>query len=257
MTLEEAKILAEQGNTDAMMALVQHYMKDKDNDESYALACIYQERAAEAGDANAIVQLAQASRAHASFMLQMVECTGKDDNTIESLEKCHKWSRKLVQTVKELNIHGETEQFSTEFYLDSIFWLSAIYSLDENYKGILQITEDVAHPVAQALCGMATLYTQSKLTVNSSNRAYTLLKNVEHPSFWDDKYSRTQTLEILRIEVGLAFCKLLRIWGKTNSAYDTLSDFLAKTKDPALKDIIQKEMSNYHKTFLGNYKYID
>ena len=240
MTLEEAKILAEQGSTDAMMALFKYYMEDKDNDESYALACMYQERAAEAGNADAIVQLAHASHIHAKFMLSMVESMGKDENTTEALEKCHKWSRKLIQTVKQLNIHGETEQFSIECYLDSIFWLSAIYCLDENYAGILQITKDVPYPVAQALHGMALFTLTTEHTIESGKRTLTLLKNTMHPSFWFEKYAETQTLEILRMETGLSLSHMLRILENADSAYAALSDMLANTKDPAVKDIFRK-----------------
>lgn len=256
MTLEEAKILAEQGNTDAMMALVQYYMEDKDSDESYALAYMYQERAAEAGDANAIVQLAQASHAHAKFMLLMVESAGKNENTIEAFEKCHKWSRKLMQTVKHLNIDGETVQFSTEIYLDSIFWLSAMYCLDENYADILEITKDVPYPIAQALHGMALFTLTTEPTIESSKQQLVLLKNAMHPSFWSEKYAETQTLEILRMETGLSLSHLLRVWEDADSAYSALSDMQANTKDPEVKNLFLKEMFKYRKTLLGKYKYI-
>ena len=256
MTLEEAKILADKGNTDAMMMLAGHYLEDKDNDESYELACMYLDRAAEAGNADAILKQVQAALLTARAVLPMVETAGKDESTMQIFERYHYWSHKLLQLVNSLQIGGDTEQFAVEWYIDSIFWLSAMYCLDENYTDILRITKDVPYPVAQALHGMALFTLTTEHTIESSERALTLLKNAMHPSFWFEKYAETQTLEILRMETGLSLSHMLRILENADSAYAALSDMLTNSKDPAIKDIFRKEMSNYHKTLLGKYKYI-
>lgn len=254
MTLEEAKIRADNGDTDAMMALAKHYFKDSDNEESYELACMYQEHAAEAGDPNALVQMAQSSQIHANLMLQLLEQVGKNEDIMQALENAYKWASKLLYKLNQLNIRGESEQFAYDTYIDSLFRLSAVYCLDENYIGISRITKDISSPVAQALHGLA-LFQQSE-TDTEVNQAFDFLKNAMNTYFWSEKYAETQTLELLRVETVLTLSHLYRIHNDADSAYNVLSTLLRNTNDPKLRTAVQKEMSCYRKALFGGYKYI-
>ena len=254
MTLEEAKIRAEYGDTNAMMALAKHYFKDADNDKSYELACMYQERAAEAGDPNALTQLAQSSQLVAKAALQFLEQCGNSETITHDLENALKWTSKLLHNIQNNNIHGEAEQFAFEVYLDSIYWLSAVYCLEENYVGILHITKGISSPIAQALHGLA-LFQLSK-TNAEMNQSFAYLKNILDPIVWSDKFGTTQTLELLRVETGLALSQMHLNYKDADSAYNTLSTMLQNTKDFELRNTIQKNMSRYRKTLFGGYKYI-
>ena len=254
MTLKEAKILADNGNANAMMALARHYFKDSDNDESYELACMYQERAAEAGDMNALVQLVQSSQVTIKMAFQFIEQNGNNASIIQDVENAHKWASKLFHVIRQYNIHGDAEQTALEVYIDSIYWLSAVYCLEENYVGILRITKDVSSPVAQALHGLALFY-QSNSNAEMSH-SFSFLNNVLNPIMWSEKYASTQTLELLRVEAGLALSQMHLTHKDTDSAYNTLSTMLQKTKDPELRTAIQKKMSCYRKTLFGGYNYI-
>lgn len=254
MTLAEAKNRADYGDTDAMMALAKHYFKDADNDESYELACMYQERAAEAGDPNALIQLVQSSQLVVKTALQFLEQHGNNESIIHDLENALKWASKLLHIIQQNNIHGESERFAFEVYIDSIYWLSAVYCLEENYAGILHITKDVSSPVAQALHGLALFY-QSK-TNAEMEQSFTYLKNTLNPILWCEKYGTTQTLELLRVETGLALNQMQLTHKDVDSAYNALSTMLQNTKDSELRNLIQQKLSSYRKTIFGGYKYI-
>ena len=254
MTLEEAKIRADYGDTDAMMALAKHYFKDSDNDESYELGCMYQERAAEAGDPNALTQLVQSSQVLVKTAFLFLEQHGNNESIIHDVENAHKWASKLLHIIRQNNIHGESEKFAFEVYIDSIYWLSAVYCLEENYAGILQITKGISSPVAQALHGLA-LFHQSK-TNAEMNQSFAYLKSILNPIVWSDKYGTNQTLELLRVETGLALSQMHLTYKDADSAYNTLSTMLQKTKNSELRNVLQKNMSRYRKTLFGGYKYI-
>jgi len=254
MTLQEAKNLADNGNVDAMMALARHYFKDTDNDESYALGCMYQERAAEAGDSNALIQLVQSSRIQVKLAFQFIEQAGNNASIMQDIHNAHKWASKLFRVIKQSSIHGDAAQTVEEAYIDSIYWLSAVYCLEENYDEILHITKGVSSPIAQALHGLALFY-QSNSNAEML-RAFPLLENILNPIIWSEKYALTQTMELLRVETGLALTQMYLSQKNADSAYNVLSTMLQNTKDSDLRSTIQKHMSHYRKTLLGRYKYI-
>ena len=72
MTLEEAKTLADQGNVNAMAALGDYYSK-QDDEDAVDIAYQYYERAAEGGDWNSTVNMAQSTDMAASFAFAMIE----------------------------------------------------------------------------------------------------------------------------------------------------------------------------------------
>ena len=72
MTVSEAKALAERGDTGAMMALAEYYSKEE-GDEASDMAWHYYELAANAGETDAIVKMAQTSSMMAATVFSMIE----------------------------------------------------------------------------------------------------------------------------------------------------------------------------------------
>ena len=255
MTLTETKIRADNGDTNAMMALVKHYFQDSDNDESYELGRMYQERAANAGNLEAISQIAHASYKMADIMMTMLNNNGRDDSWVQAIEESYKHTLRLVNTLKRLNIHGDAAQAANTLYLDSIVWLSTVYLLDENYQGIIRITQNVPSPVAKVLYGRA-LYELAETNAELEN-AFSFLRNALHPSFLSDRYSTPRLVEAGRVET----CSILSViyrsfYEDDNSAYNVLLTLLNNTKDAEFQKSIRDDMSRYRKTLFGGYKYI-
>lgn len=80
MTLEEAKTLAEQGNVGAMMALADFFSKKENDDDAIDIALHYYELAANAGEPQAILRMAQTSSMTAGFAFSMIENEGRIDS---------------------------------------------------------------------------------------------------------------------------------------------------------------------------------
>lgn len=260
MTLEEAKILADNGNANAMMALVEYYSnvlaKDKDNEAASDMLSEYLERAAEAGHPEAILKMAESSYMSASIFIKMISSHGQDKSWKESLESAHKWALRLIHLLQPLQGNEKAKQLANDRFIDIIVWLSTIYWCDENWDGVLRITENVSSPVAQALRGYA-LYELSE-TNDEMEHAFSFLKNALHPDFLSDKYSTPTLVEAMRLETCVILSCIYRVVYKDlDSAYNVLSTILQHTKDAKFRQSIQEDLSRYRKTLFGGYKYID
>lgn len=252
MTLKEAKILADNGNVKAMLALARFYDQQTDNEEASDLASHYYRCAAEAGDSSAIMLLAQTSHTVARTMMGTTESFSL---LLPCFEDSYKWTKALLEHCNQLSIHGEAAENVYEFYLDSIVWLSAAYNMDDNYAGIKRITAGVAHPIAKAIRGMA-LYELANTNAEIAS-AFDLLKNAMHPSFWDEKYSSPDTLELLKVTIGMLLSTLYRVQDKNfDAAYKVLATMLNHVKDTELRQILRNNIACYKKTLFGRYKYI-
>lgn len=259
MTLEEAKILAENGNADVMMALVDYYSdvltKDKDNEEASDLLSEYLERAAEAGHPDAILKMAQSSHKLADIMITMISNHGRDNSWEDAMVSAHKWTLTLVNMLDDMKVHDESKQTAYDIYIDSVVWLSTVYLLDENWNGIIRITNNVSSPIAKALYGLA-LFEVSE-TNSQIESAFSFLKNAIHPSFLSDRYSTPKLVEALRVDTCSILSKLYRTFYKDlDSAYNVLSVAFQSTKDIEMRRDLQEDMSHYRKTLFGSYKYI-
>ncbi|MGN0998103.1 MAG: hypothetical protein ACI4PO_00955 [Faecousia sp.] len=255
MTLLEAQDLAARGDVGAMMALANYYSKDTSNEDSIDIAFEYYQQAAEAGEPTAISMMAETSYRTASNMLLLLEQFGRDDDAIRSIEDAHKWTQKLVQTMDELGIHGDAANSANDLYIDSIVWLSSIYCLDNNFSSMKRITEDVSHPIAQALYGRA-LYELAGPN-DEMETAFRFMRSAMHYSFWADKYSKPKFLEILRTTTGSILSSMYRVlYQDIDAAYNVTEMMLRNTKDPDLRSALQEDISCYKKTIFGGYKYI-
>ena len=254
MTLEEAKKLADNGDVQAMLALAKFYDQQNDDDEEACdLAKHYWCCAAEAGDLTAIRVLAESSRAVAKAMMAL---PGNFSHSLPCFEDAYKWNKALFELCNRLNVQGEAAEYTLEFYLDAIVWLSAAYNMDDNYAEIKRITDGVDHPVAKAIHGLALnelANTNAEITA-----AFDLLKNAMHPSFWDKKYATPDTLEVLQATVGMALSTGYRVYyNNLEAAYNVLATMLEHLKDVDLRGVVQKHIARYKKTLFGGYKYIE
>jgi len=252
MTLEEAKILADRGNIEAMLALASFYDQQIDDDyEAGDLAKHYYCRAAEAGDLSAIALLTRASHTVTKTMMETGAPFGL---LLPQFEEAYKWANALVKHCDQHNIKGELAEEAYDFYLDSIVWLSAAYNMGDNYAEIKQITDGVSHPVAKAIYGMAVceLAEENEAEIDAS---FELLKNAMHPSFWDEKYAAFDTIEVLQVTVGMLLSVSYRVRYNMEAARDVLVAMLEHIKDVDLRQVVQKELAKYKKNWLGDYRY--
>lgn len=260
MTLEEAKKLADNGNANAMMALVNYYSdilaKDSDNEEAGDLLSEYLERAANAGHTDAIIKMAESSYNAAKIMIEMISQLGRDDSWEGSLETAYKWAIKLLHLLESFQGIDEAKQIAHECFIDSIVWLSVSYYLSDNLNGIIRITEGVDSPIVKALHGLA-LYEYAE-TVAEMENAFHFLKNAMHPTFLSDRYSTPKLIEAARWDICSRLSYIYRALYKDNdSAYNVLSTILEHTEDPKFQQSIREDMSHYHKNFFGRYNYVD
>lgn len=252
MTLQEVKKLADNGNVQAMLTLARFYDQQNDNEESSDLAKHYYCRAAEAGDSTAIRVLAESSYTAAKSMMAL---PGRFNHLLPCFEDAYKWNKALFELCNQLNIQGEAAKNILEFYLDSIVWLSAAYNMDDNYAEIKRITDGVNYPVAKAIHGMA-LHELANTNTEIAT-AFDFLKNAMHPSFWDKKYSDPDTLEVLQVTVGMMLSTGYRVYyNNLEAAYNVLATMLVHVKDTYLREVLQKNISQYKKNLFGGYKYI-
>jgi len=252
MTLEEVKKLADNGDVQAMLALAEFYDKQNDNEESSDLAKHYYCCAAEAGDPTAIRVLAQSSHTAVKSLMAL---PGNFNHMLPYFEEAYKWNKALYELCNKLSIQDEAAKYILEFYMDSIVWLSAAYNMDDNYAEIKRITDGVDHPVAKAIHGMA-LHELANTGAEIAT-AFDFLKNAMHPSFWDKKYSDPDTLETLRVTVGMVLSAGYRVYyNNLDSAYNVLATMLDHVKDTELRELLQKKIAQYKKNLFGGYKYI-
>ena len=255
MTLEEAKTLADQGNINAMAALGDYYSK-QDDEDAVDIAYQYYERAAEGGDWNSTVNMAQSTDRAASFAFAMIE-EGKRLTSMDAdIEKAFYWAGKFDSLARSLNKSPDVLELAEENLLTAVSRLGTLYYFDEKYKDLARITKDIKYPYAQALYGLALFQlsdSDSELT-----DAFRALRNVENEACWKNelqgKFSR-----MLPVQAGLHLSAMYRILEKDiDSAYRVLDMIASRTIDDSVRQDVREEMaSHFRKKLFGGYAYIE
>ena len=234
MTLEEAKTLAEQGNVDAMMALADFYSKKEDDEDAINVAFQYYEQAAEAGEPNAILKMAQTSRMTAGIGFSMMESMGRTDSMIEDIEKAYHWAVLLEQSIRSLNISNtETVEFVRENLIIAISRLATVYYLDKKYDEMASVTKGVDHPYAQAMYGLA-LYELAE-TDGEVEKTFQYLKNIENDSCWKEDYQSTKYAQVLPGMAAMYLSVIYRVLRHdVDSSYAALMKIVNYSKNDSL-----------------------
>lgn len=255
MTLDEAKTLAEQGNVNAMAALGDYYSK-QDDEDAMDIAYQYYERAAEAGDWNSTVNMAQSTDRVASFTFAMIE-EGKRLTSMDAdIEKAFYWAHKLYGIAHSLNIDPDVQEFVEENLLTAVSRLGTLYYFDEKYKDLARITKDIKPPYAQALYGLALF--QLSDSDGELAESFGALQNVENEVCWKNelqgKFSR-----MLPVEAGLYLSAMYRVQeNDIDSAYRVLDLIASRTIDDSVRqDVREKMAAHFRKKLFGGYTYIE
>lgn len=255
MTLEEAKTLADQGNATAMAALGDYYSK-QDDEDAMDIAYQYYERAAEAGEWNSTVNMAQTTDKVAAFTFAVIEDGKRLTSMDAEIEKAFYWARKFDSLARSLNKSQDVQEFAEENLVTAVSRLGTLYYFDEKYKDLARITKDIQHPYAQTLYGLALFQlSDSDSELAESFRA---LRNVENEVCWKNelqgKFSR-----MLPVEAGLYLSGMYRVQEKDiDSAYRVLNMIVSRTIDDSVRqDVREKMASHFRKKLFGGYTYIE
>lgn len=254
MTVSEAKALAERGDTGAMMALAEYYSKEE-GDEASDMAWHYYELAANAGEADAIVKMAQTSSMMAATVFSMIEGGNRFASMDADIEKAYHWAKKLDESVRRLNVRdSDTLEFVNDNLILALSRVVTLYYLDERYDDMIRATKDTNHPYAQAMYGLALFKSDADAEVK---RAFDLLKNIENDLCWKKEF-QTKFGQILLIEAASYLSAMYRIFDHdANSAYRVKACIVSHSIDESIRRDVREDMaSNFKKSLFGGYIYI-
>ncbi len=257
MTLEEAKTLAEQGNVGAMMALADFFSKKENDDDAIDIAFHYYELAANAGEPQAVLKMAQTSSMTAGFAFSMIENEGRIDSMDADIEKAYYWAKKLDETIRNLNIKdSDTLGFVEDNLLLSISRLATLYYCDKKYDDVVRITRSINHPYTQSVYGLA-LY-QLANTDQEVEDAFNALKNIENDLSWKKEY-QTKYGQILLVEAATYLSVLFRIiHNDVDSAYRVMSCIVTHSINESIRQDVREDMvKHFKKKIFGGYAYVD
>lgn len=257
MTIEEAKALAEHGDVRAMMALADCLSKEENNEEATNEALHYYELAANVGEPQAILKMAQTSSVMADVAFSVIESGKRIDLMDADIEKAYHWAKRLDETIRSLNIKGnDTVNFVKENLLKAISRLAILDYCDKEYESVVRITRNVNHPYAQAIYGLA-LY-QLANTNSEIEAAFDALKNIESDLCWKKEY-QTKFGQILLVEAATYLSALFRvIYHDVDSAYRIMSCVATHSIDESIRQDIREDISkHFKKKLLGGYTYIE
>ncbi len=257
MTIEEAKTLAEQGNVDAMMALADFYSKKEDDEDAINVAFQYYEQAAEAGEPNAILKMAQTSRMTAGIGFSMIESVGRIDSMIEDINKAYHWASMLDEAIRKLNItNQETLEFVRENLIVAISRLSTVCYYDQKYDEMAHITKDVEHPYAQAVYGLALF--EKADTDEEYAKTIPYLRNIENVVCWKEDYQSTKFSQGMLADMATYLSTIYRlINGDIDAARAAQLLIVNYSQNESLRDQAKKDIADhYKKKLLGGYTYV-
>lgn len=255
MTLEEAKALAEQGHVGAMTALAEYYSKQEGDEDAINTAYYYYELAANKGDPDSILKMAQTSRMTAGVAFSMLE-SGRIDLMDEDIVKGYRWAKKLDGVIHDLNVQNEeTVSFVRENLIVGISRLATLYYLDEKYQDLVEITRGVDHPYARAIYGLA-LFKQAE-TESAYDEAFGAMKSIENELCWKKEY-QSKFGQILLVEAASYLSDLYRVVDHdVDSAYRVLAFALSHSANEAIQqDISEILEKHYRKKLFGGYTYV-
>lgn len=258
MTLEEAKAQAEQGDVEAMMALADYYYSKVENDEdAIDIAYHYYELAANNGESQAILKMAQISGMIADSIFQMIESQGRDESWDEEIEKAYKWAKKLDDTTQRLNINNKDAiEFVNDNLLLATSRLATLYYCDNKYDDVVRITKDINHPYAQSVYGLAAY--QLANTDSEIVEAFNALKNAENDLCWREEY-QTKISQVLLIEAASYLSALYRVISHdVDSSYRVLKYIASHAIDESMQQAVREDMAkHFKKKLFGGYTYVE
>lgn len=141
MTVEEAEALAKQGNVNAMMALGDYFSKKENDDYDIDRALHYYELAANAGELQAILEMARTFRYRADVMFSFYESAGKCSSNDADIEKAYYWAKKFSEDVQSQNVGDSTVEFAENNLMVAISRLATLYYMDENMMILFALPE--------------------------------------------------------------------------------------------------------------------
>ena len=257
MTLEEAKAMAEQGNTNAMMALADFYSKQGNDEDAIDLAFHYYELAANAGEPQAILKMAQTSSITAGVAFSMIESAGRIESMDEDIEKAYYWAKQLHEAIQRLNIRDDdTVEFVCDNLLLATSRLATLYYCDKKYDDVIRITKDINHPYAKSIYGLAAY--QLANTDNEIEGAFIALKNIENDLCWKKDY-QTKFGQILLVEAASYLSVIYRVlYHDVESAYRALECIATYSLDESIRQDVREDMARHFKRKLfGGYSYVE
>ena len=255
MTVSEAKALSERGDTKAMMALAEYYMQEE-GDAASDMACHYYELAANAGELEAILKMAQTFNSMAAAAFSMIEEGNRLDSMDVDIEKAFYWAKKLDESVRSLNVSdSDTLTFAADNLILALSRVATLYYLDEKYDDMSRVTEDINHPYAQTMYGLA-LFKKSDED-DEVQRAFGLMKNIENDLCWKEEY-QTKFGRILLIDAANYLSAMYRIINHdANSAYRVKAYIVSHSISESVRRDVKASMAkNFRKSLFGGYTYI-
>lgn len=256
MTVEEAEALAKQGNVNAMMALGDYFSKKENDDYDIDRALHYYELAANAGELQAILEMARTFRYRADVMFSFYESAGKRSSNDADIEKAYYWAKKFSEDVQSQNVGDSTVEFAENNLMVAISRLATLYYMDEKYDDIVRITRGIKHPYAQSIYGYA-LYKLAN-TAQEMKDAFNALKNAENDLCWEKEY-QTKYSQLLIVEAALYLSALFRtIYNDVDSSYRVMSCIATHSIDESIRQSVQADMAKkFKKKLFGGYTYAD
>lgn len=255
MTLEEAKTLADQGNVTAMAALGDYYSK-QDDEDAMDIAYQYYERAAEGGDWNSTVNMAQSTDRVASFTFAMIE-QGKCFASMDAdIKKAFYWAGKFDSLARSLNKSPDVLEFAEENLLTAAMRLGTLYYYDEKYGDLVRITKNIKHPYAQALYGLGL--GKMANAADEYTEAFKALRNIENEVCWKKEYQGNAS-QMLLVEGAMLLSVFYRILGNdVDSAYRVMDMIVSRTIDDTVRQDVRENMAaHFRKKLFGGYTYIE
>ena len=241
MTLKEVEKLAENGDVKAMMALADYYSKleDENGDE---VAFKYYELAANAGEPNALIKMVQTSSQTADAVMSMIDSGGKIPSMDEPIEKAYRWALKLKYVVSKMGVSDKnTLEFVDDKLLKALSRLATLYYFDKKYTELIDVTQNIDAPYAQAVHGLA-IY-QIAETGSDLTKAFHCLKNIENSACWKKEY-QTKYGQILLVEAAMFLSGLYRaINNDVDSAYRAMSLILDYSVNESMRENVKEDIA--------------
>ena len=258
MTLEDVKELANRGNVNAMMALAETYLSTE-NEKDRETAFHYYELAAEAGNLNACLKMAQVSELTANAVFAMTDTLGHGGDTLRYLEKAYHWASLLEGSVRSMRKSGLQDNhydYIRDKLIVAISRLATFYYMEKRYDDIVNITKDVDHPYAKAVCGLALF--EIAESDDEVGRTFPFLKHIENDACWKEDFQSTKYSQILPVLAASNLSTIYRVLkGNTDASYAALKKIVDFSRSEELRKNAQEDLDNhYRKKMFGGYSWV-
>ncbi|MCQ2438761.1 MAG: hypothetical protein MJ074_03250 [Oscillospiraceae bacterium] len=259
MTLDECLRLAEQGNTDAMVALAKYYSQETEQQDLDA-AEKYYEMAADAGNFDALLHEVQISELTCNtFTVPMLTSSVFDAQTAEeSIGEFYKWASKLHDVVSTIEFSESGKTAVDELYFEAVIYQASIDLLKTDHESAAAVTANINYPYIRVLHGLA-LYKLANLN-SEIEKAIAYLTSVEDESVWNTFFEKAnpKLFEMWRNVAGCYLAVIYRmIQQDLPSSYRVWTFLKEHTKDEGTRNDAQNELSHFRKTLFGSYRYVE